>query len=338
MTNTIDTETNDNRNYESDEEKAQFRSTGTRIPETPDNPQLTPSAANIFIDGLSVLCPNYDEKAVEIAFLKAGHWPVKIEIRDKNGAHIGTHECPPDQKVKIEIRKIVPKDLGKAYKNSRKDNEDFRWMPDLDDWHSDSEIKIRDGAKKHLSAKLIIKDAVFYTKLKSRSKAIRRHKHNPVDEKRLIVGRILGANIVCAPAEDFMLVTSSGFEPPLPKEGRPYTITVRTMSRHEHEHLYLLYENIIKVVNPPHPGYTFRYESPERHWTPWGFIGDRRENIYYEAFSEEANKIADEHKIVFESTETAEKANFKPFNHPDNKSTEFACQTFPAGEGPLPEF
>ncbi|MCA1623721.1 MAG: hypothetical protein LC768_06370 [Acidobacteria bacterium] len=309
------------------------------IPVTNENPKRKLATASIYVDGLSVLCPNSINKTVEIAFVEGEHTPVRIEIRKSSGGFVAAHDCPLGQKVNIEIKKSRPKEIGKLYKNSKSEDEDFDWMPDLNgpDWHPGIDLSIRPQAKNHLSAKLVLRDATFYTELKSRSKAKQTNKRTG-EIKNLTVGRVLGANIVCeAEDEGIVLTTSSGFNPQLPKAGGPYIITVRTRSEHEHDHLHLLYEQIIEVSDG-HPGYEFEYVTREPIWSPWGIIGDSRSNVYYEASSQEAGEIPDGDKVIFKTIEDAEKKEFKPAESSGITSTEFVCQTFPGGEGPLPAF
>jgi hypothetical protein len=320
-------------------EALQSKAALTSIPVTNENPKRKPATASIYVDGLSVLCPNSINKTVEIAFVKDEHTPVRIEIRKSDGSFVAAHDCPAGQKVYIEIKKSRPKEIGKFYKNSKSEDEDFDWMPDLNgpDWYPGVDIHVTPNAKNHLSAKLVLRDATFYTKLKSRSKAKQTNLQTG-DVKYLTVGRVLGANIICdAEDEGIVLTTSSGFNPPLPKAGGPYIITVRTISEREHDHLHLLYQHIIRASDG-HPGYKFEYETPERIWSPWEIVGDSRGNVYYEAFSQEAGEIPNGDKVIFKTIEGAEKKGFKRAKSSSIKSTKFACQTFQAGEGPLPDF
>lgn len=265
--------------------------------------------ASIFIDGLSVLCPKNTatEKYVEIGFLKEMHYAAKIHVyRDLDCRILDwSFDCPEDRGVRIEISKTVRRNCT-FYKQRKINSRDFGWMPDLDgdDWHGGNILGIKAGAKDHLSAKLVLKDAVLYTHFRSVNDA---KQSDLAGNAKLFsnLGRVLGADITCE-AEDrsvdikVIAKDAGGSEQiiastSLMKENAPFFVVVETKV-HEHDrdqdHLPLLYDHIVELPASQRR-YGLRYRAPEKDW---GFCG-----------------LSD-------------------------KSTEFACQTFGGGCGELPPF
>lgn len=272
-----------------------------RIPETSRKPEHHKATASIYVEGLSILCPNETDQTAEIAFVKENHSAVAVKVY-KNGCepYWSSPIFDEEEKIKIEIQKSNPKGVGSLYKDSKKYDADFAWMPDLNgsNWHPQAEIRIKSDAKQYLSAKLILKDAHFYTHLKSAHDGLlSRGGAKPVNIGR--IGRILGADIVCDEDDTEVVVrieTSSSagvIDCPLPKDEGPFFISVITRPGTPKNHLHHLYHHIIELP-PGEPELDFRYEKEEGDW----YLCEK----------------------------------------PKYKLTTFACQTFPGGNGPLPPF
>lgn len=272
-----------------------------KIPATPERPEHYKAAACIYVEGLSILCPNEDKKAVDIAFVKAEHYPVEINVyRSGCGDPVFSHTCKIEEKTKIEIGKTQSKAMGNLYMDSKKYDEDFSWMPDLNgaDWHPGSEIKIRENAKNYLSAKLVLKDASFYTHLKSEHAGLQDKKDGSPKKDIGRVGRVLGADIVCDAGDrgiSLRIESSSGeiINEFFSKREGPFFISVVTRPITYVSHLHHIYHHIIKLP-AGEPEYDFEYKEEEKEW----------------------------YLCV----------------PPPPRITTFACQSFGGGDGPLPEF
>lgn len=270
-----------------------------QIPETAEKPEHHKATASIYIEGLSILCPNLENQTTEIAFIKEDHTPVEIKVYKNRCQPFWRYSGKKDEKVKIEIQKTTPKSIGKLYRDSKNYDEDFGWMPDLNssDWHPNAEITIKDGAKDHLSAKLILKDAFFYTLLKSEHNGLQSWGDGkPFSIGR--IGRILGADIECEDEDTDVTIRIEGSNgtidgTTLRKDAGPFFISVVTKPESEASHLHHLYHQIIEL-NPSQISYEFWYEKEEKEW----YLCEK----------------------------------------PGPRFTTFACQTFPGGDGPLPEF
>ncbi len=274
---------------------------GMKIPITGDKPKHDQATASIYVDGLSIMCSNDEDKTTEIAFVKDEHSGVEIKIYKKNCNLFKSFDFSNEEKVLIEIKKTNAKNIGKLFKMPDKDDdEDFGWMPDLNgaDWHPKARITIREQAKNHLSAKLVLQDATFYTHLKSEFDGLQNRKDGKPPLNLGKIGRVIGADIVCEANDDGVniKIESNGgtaVNQPLPKDEGPYFISVVIKPESEGSHLHHLYHHIIEL-SPEQPEYDFKYEQTEKDW-----------------------RLCDELNSRF---------------------TTFVCQTFPSGDGRLPPF
>lgn len=275
-----------------------------KIPETTDKPKHSEATASVYTYGLSVMCANENDKTAEIAFVKDEHSAVEILVyKGGCGVPFWSHKCDINKKTKIGIQKSNPSDIGRLYKDSKKDKADFDWMPDLngDKWYPNTKIGIQATAKKYLSAKLILKDAHFYTSLKSIHNAMQDRKDGGQKVNLGKIGRVIGADIFCDDNDTEITITiDDGSKPCIehfPKKDGPFFISVATDANSDSNHLHHLYHHIIDL-----PGvnahYDFEYEHKEQKW---------------------ALCPKDDDKIGI-------------------LVTTYACQTFPGGDGPLPEF
>ena len=286
---------------QSTSEETQAERIKMKIPETTDKPKHHEATARICVDGLSILCPNIKKNTAEIAFVKEDHTDVAINVYNSDCKKIFRHTCLQAEKARIEILKTNSNTMGKVYKKSKSDDEDFEWMPDLNgtDWYPNAVIKIKSDAKDNLSAKLVLKDADFYTREKSKNPGQQINPDGSVKGEIGSIGRVLGANITCTSGDTGLIIriesnTGEIISQFLPKEGGPYLITVETKPIDElKDHLHHIY-HLLEMNPDPSPKYGFRYKSNEDPW--------------------------DNPCIA------------------SVKFTTFACQTFPGGDGPLPDF
>lgn len=267
------------------------------VPATTVKPVHAKATASVFVEGLSILCPNEQDKSVEIGFVREHHSGVKIEIYKNDCIRLASYTFSAEDRVKIEIGKSNPQSIGKCYENSKKDAEDYGWMPDLNDsdWHGAVKIGIKPDAAAHLSAKLVLRDAVFYAKVVSRSDGVRENVKTAAKKELGKVGRVLGADIFCETGDtdvNVTIETAGGtiIRHSLPKDGGSYSIVVETKPHSAASHLHLLYDYIVDLP-AGEPKYEFKYKTTEPEW-----------------------HLCETHALI----------------------TEYACQTFGGGEGPLP--
>lgn len=242
------------------------------VPATTVKPVHAEATVSVFVEGLSILCPNEKDKFVEIGFVREHHSGVKIEIYKNDCVALASYSFSAEDRVKIEIAKSNPKSIGKCYENSKKDAEDYGWMPDLDgsDWHGAGKIGIKPDAAAHLSARLVLKDAVFYTKVISRSDGVRENMKTAAKKELGKVGRVLGADIFCEASDTEVSInieTAGGtvIRQPLPKDGGSYSIVVETKPHSEASHLHLLYDYVVDLP-AGEPKYEFKYKTTEPEW------------------------------------------------------------------------
>ena len=292
---------------QSTSEETQTERIKMKIPETTDKPKHQEATASVYTYGLSVMCANENAKTAEIAFVKDEHSAVEILVYKSGCVLYWSHKCDINEKTKIEIQKNNPSTIGRLYKDSKKDIEDFDWMPDLNgsDWYPNAKIGIKSGAKNHLSAKLILMDAHFYTHLKSVNNAMQDRKDGKPAKSIGKIGRVIGADIFCdtndEKAEVTIIINSGGVPiiKHLPKSEGPFFVSVATDSEFDTNHLPHLYHHIIDLpgVNAQ---FDFEYEHIDDKWAL-------------------CPKPKDDGDVQIEVTT-------------------FACQTFPGGDGPLPDF
>lgn len=316
-------------------------------PTTSARPIHENASARVFIDGLSVLCVRGDpadpqKGAVEIAFLAKEHEPVEVVVFDKSGEE--TFRYPkkgdPTQNIRVEIRKEGSEERGVFYVDDlSSDPKSCHWMPDLNQWHAPS-VRIKPTSALHLSAKLILNDATFYTELRAINDAVRFHIDSETVNKRPTLGRILGADLsdfpvkisVFAKDEASGSVTEIASHTIPDKEGQHY-IGFRYKSDCNHDAMHLLYDYLIWTHDCSR--YSLAYEKTEPDWRLCGWIGDSSDRKLY--INPPPATIPKQYWVPFNTIEDAQTAGYSltfPFQE---KATEFACQVFGGGDGPLPE-
>lgn len=244
----------------------------------PDNdtaikPDHTSAVARIFVDGLSVFCFNPNKKRAEFGFVRDMHTCVVVNIY-KNGCNLFWSTAnkkdfpyPSTDNIGIIINSTNTGKMGRRYRNGKQDREDFDYFLDLAWLHHVSHLNVLPGAKEHLTARLDVHDATFYTYQMSRSSVFLSPGSMPLGS----IGRILGADIFLKDGEknlEIKIKTPDGSILPvrLPNDGGKYTITVRTTPTDEvMDHLPLIYKYILeKPVSQPE--YSIQFKPPEPVW------------------------------------------------------------------------
>lgn len=309
---------------------------GLTTNERPDHAQAN---VRVFVDGLSVVCTNWQQECLEIGFVAEEHTPVDLCIYDvRTGNVVGHFLCPKTQQFRIEVSKTHPRDLGVFYQDSRMYEDDFLWMPDLEEWHA-APVSIRRHAKGYFSAKLVIRDGVYHTGFLSESRALRISSSGRLDRLPAL-GRILGANITCDEEDSGVRVVVFGrgftgeetevFSQSLDKQGGPYVVCVGTSAEKDHDSLEILYDRVVQATGT----FSIRYERKELEWICCGLVGNSETGICYPKDSEEAGKIPDKLRVFFATLKHAIDAGYKVFKP---RATEYACQSYGGGNGPLPD-
>jgi len=335
-------------NNASDSEKNNQSNDSTNLVVNPCDPNVllkavttTPlphdqAAARIFVDGLAVFMFNTNKTRAEFGFLAYQHYAVKMKIY-KNGCNLvwsteDWNQFPHHtNNIMITINSGKSTKMGSVYQENTTPMppEDFRRMPNLAQWHGKTELPVLGDAKTHLSARLNIHDAIFYTYKKSRGDAHRNKKTNPLPMPHNLgkVGRIIGGDIFNSVGETIeikiKLQDGSIFTvPPLVNNGTDkYTITVRTRAiSHIPDHFFLLY----KILQLPigYDEFNLKFVPPEIHWKHCG----------------DAGLFADSHDHHEADKEESDDPYEKDRKRLYLIATEYACQVFGGGCGELPEF
>jgi hypothetical protein len=280
-------------------------------------PKHDEATARICIDGLSILCFNPESDAAEIVFVKKHHHAPVITIYDKNCRYLWSHTCSSDPSETIDIKKSRAGGSGKCYRELlNKNDEDFSYMPDFCKWHDVDKVQFQENAKDGLSAKLRLRDATFYTRVRSGIEATRTDTRSGDTHSSGRIGKILGANITCDEDDtsiDIYIndVHTISFD----KADGPFNIMFKSMAHDEPsddpDHLKIIYEDILTLS----PRYSLRYDGYEGPWLMCGFVAEVE-------------------------LETAEQGRRKGETWPDGvvhvRSTEYACQVVGGGDGVPP--
>ena len=287
-------------------------------PRKPEKPKHQDATAKIYIDGLSIMCYHPQTESTEFVFVKDHHNPIELYVFDRECKVRYFYRGTKDKQVRIDIRKDgTEPDPGYYYEDNKGDDEDFQWVPDMCDWYGTNEMTFLDGAEEHLSAKLVIQNAIFYTKVKSKIDALLVKSSKPKQK----VGRVVGANIVCGPADTGISIeiTDEDDIPPFPKEDGPYRVAIRTTT-HDlgSNHMIEVYKDIIDPSHLP-AKYFLQFEKKESLLTYNCKKDDFDETpVKRDGHAEQKDEHGD-HPIEIEATE-------------------YACQPLGGGNGDPPPF
>lgn len=235
---------------------------------TDEKPDHFNARARILLDGLSVFGfnPNPNMKRAEVGFFRHEHSPVEMKIY-KNGCNLifstsdRTHfPHGSTDNIKIIINSGKPNMMGSRYESGVSDPEDFRVTPNPGTWYGVPALEVTpDTHNHHLSARLYVQDAIFYTHRLSKGAATKKTKIGgvTVNNNRLYpVGRGVGGDIFCASNENIEIIikipNSDGSYvdfplQPLDGAGNRYEIVVKTIADNDKNHLH----HIFNVLNIP---------------------------------------------------------------------------------------
>lgn len=320
----------------------------------PPNHRL--ATLRLFLNGLSLFHKRVDTahpdlERYELDMLSVEHSNVYMYIDDEHGDKVWEWEADPAEKVILKIEKERTLSAGDQYSEGATptNDEDIRWMPDFSDWHGRT-VERRANSANHMPVRVGIRDAVFYTELKSDQRAIITDIISHTELKRALVGRILGADIVCTTGEA-IVITAYDRNPitgQLQERARPPRHTIRFGQRQsmsiaytdevcEHgDPLGLLYDYFVDSKDGKQ--FTLEYEQILDPWKLNGLVADTRSpdrTVRYTT-KELLEEIPREHRRFFNSGKEAERADYKVVQ--PILSDQYACQGYGGGGQPPLEF
>ncbi len=272
---------------------------------TPNPPDHGMALGRIFVSGLCVLCFNPIRNRAELGFIKQHHSDLRMVIVKDDGTIFWSSERDfprPMRDVGITINSTKT-GMGLRYENGRVHDEDFDFMPNLAKLHHVEKFKIRPNARTAFSARVDIRDAIFYTAIKSVHDAYLHEipdssSTHPAPVNLGKIGKILGADII---TEEYIVIeirykegrTVKVHPITLPNDGSKYAIFLITTTPHSGAgHIEFIYNHVI--------------EKPIK---------------------------ASKYDIEFIPPEPA-----FILHDQEIRATQFACESTGGGEGPLPPF
>lgn len=255
---------------------------------------ITNPTATVLVNGLGIFCQNDREKSIDFGFLEviAANHPFRLKIYDFGSIVWDSQDEPRNyfDNAIITIRKSIASD-SYVYRNregQRNDPKDYDWMLDLKEHIYHQNVEFITPTTSSIFAKLVIKNATFYTYLKSERNARFTLASGPdaPDPEPRQVGRVMGADILCQQSgTDDMYVDIRWLHDArqprsisLPRDQGPYIISIdyKCIPSDEDD-----FPRIYDLVRPPDGRrYNLRFESPEQDWTFRGFIGNRSSKYY----------------------------------------------------------
>lgn len=309
-------------------------------PITNTKPDPTKATTVLSVNGLSVLCTNIKDDQVEVGFLDGSHFPVKIRIFKPNETkHWRAFDC--DQNKKYVIRVFRTKSVGRGtfYHSTSNpwDRWDFRRMPDLKKLHPLG-ISIRSRAADALSAKLIIKDGVFYSAgLSSIPATIEDTKGSGIFSSD-VIGNLLGATITCDPNDTndskvYVQVFEVGKAAPVFSEGMsrdsgPFRLSIASTPADQHDHMHMVYDSVISVKDPAR--FRIKYVQTIVRSTLMGYVANTSTKEFFALEAAEADAIPDKDRAFSESAD-----DFLKMGYTSRSSDQYACQPLPDDDGPI---
>ncbi len=251
---------------------------------TTTKPDHSKARACVFVDGLSLLGFNPTEDRAEFGFFKDMHYPVTMNIYNRDCKLIWSTENSLNFSAESTMGAVITinaskKGMGQRYqKEPWTDVEDFRNLPSLPEWHGVSKLEvIPDTDDAFISARLNIKDAIFYTHKMSVNEARRSVSGVSGQTSLGAIGRIPGADIFCAPTEKLEieikpLNVKDSIKISLDENNSPYTIFVQVKindAGHHTSHLVHLY-SVLKKPTDDNRTFALKFETAEPDFSVCG--------------------------------------------------------------------
>ncbi len=227
----------------------------------------------IYFKGLSLIAeksdptnPHWD--SIEVAYLEKEHEPISLELTD------GHRKCwtfpkprQPFRKIHVTIAKLAHSRPSTFKTGNPADPTDFSRMPDLEKWHAPATTELKPTSRLHMSAKISVRDALFFTAENSETDAV--VTNLDTDEYRVFseVGTVLGASIPFSAGESVIVSVNaieqiSGTlkvidEYTISDPSKPHCLEINYVRENcSHDPLHLLYDHFVKTSD----GSRFRFE------------------------------------------------------------------------------
>ena len=251
---------------------------------TNTKPDHSKARACVFVDGLSILGFNPTKDQAEFGFFKDMHYPVTMNIYDRDCKLVWSTENPLDFTAESTMGAVITinaskKGMGQRYqKEPWTDVEDFRNLPSLPEWHDVSKLEvIPDTGNAFISARMNIRDAIFYTHKMSVNEAMKSASGVSGQTSLGAIGRIPGADIFCAPTEKLEieikpLTDEDSIKISLDENNSPYTIFVQVKindAGHHTSHLVHLY-SVLKKPAGDNRIFSLKFNAPEPEFSVCG--------------------------------------------------------------------
>lgn len=310
----------------------------------------------LFVKGLSLLVDKRDpvnagNDAFEIALLDKYHSDVVFELHNEVGDSVWPKVAFGNKRILLRIEKSSGSKPSAFYRvgpNPPTNPKDYRWMPDLAVWHREPDLYLKPTAFNHMAAKLVVRDAVFYTERQAVGSASR----SDIDTEDVVnfagVGTLLGADIACAATETIVGIAyerhpRTGLLTELERFSLDYndgqhklSISYDDTQPCNHDPLPLLYDYLIRTPNSAR--FRFEYELPQPNWRMNGWVADLKDPKK-EFYPRGLGPAVDpKNRIFFDTKEDALAQNYTQGPWVTRKSDQYACQTYGGGDGPLPNF
>lgn len=292
-----------------------------------------------------MLCPDPVGKSVDIGFFDQEHSDLSICVKHPDGTW-ETLPTPAGAKCEVRIERRSPRGMGRFYLNPRgreEDDRDFRWMVLIGRLHPAGVNEIQNAAKHLFSAVVGIKDADFFTKQRSQNEATIIDEQGYKLDELDYLGRLLGACLTCDPndpADDGFSIYirevghSNWTEHPFDGKAKPYTVILETLPEDEENHMSMLY-NLFDVADTRDDSrYSIVYKKEsklELCGATGPFIGDSSTGIFYLPDDDKVILISPPNRVELSSKLQAFLEGYRSWRTTD----QYACQTFPDGDGPF---
>lgn len=244
------------------------------------SPTPIPPTLSIQFKDLSIVAEktnpsNPTENAIEVAYLEKEHGPINLELTVAGRkSWVFPKPKQPLRKIHVIIQKVVSKDQSRFKSGNPSDPEDISWMPDFSRWHHPVTTQLKPTCRLHMSAKVSVRDAIFFTAERSHVDAV--VTNLDTDEYKVLenVGTVLGSSISCSSGESIRISVNaidqiSGHRKEIDSYlisdiNVPHELEIKYKLKNkedcDHDPLHLLYDYFVKTSD----GSRFRFEYIDR--------------------------------------------------------------------------
>ena len=297
--------------------------------------------ATVLVNGLAIFNHNQKQDCVDFGFLKkiSETHPFRMKIFNVGGVYWSSEDYPERyfEKSITTIGVTTSKELMcYRHPNGRDfDERDYDWILNLNyDLYDGGEVEFKVPTADTLFAKLSIKDAIFYNKVKSASEAAVLDTETGDVKTSRKLGRAVAADLYCEENDNIEINIKwleNSRDPiniTLSKSQGPYWISFEYICDPSEEDDF---PYIYDVIMPPANGkfYTLRYRLKEEKWMFRGIIGNRvsKECIEECKLVGNESKFPHDLRVYFNSSSEAQISGYTPLEGPPIISGEYACQS-----------